>query len=153
MKHSKSCAERLIAAELWGSRTVRRISEQSLRCFSDLGSVESRYFKKLPRFDTLSSCAVLPKFTVADLIKGAVLRPKHAKSRAHRFSLDIGPLGQLIDMFQNREATDPREENRSPLSQSWADKHLDTDFEWRVGRAVILWNSELRHHVQRRGRA
>lgn len=91
--------------------------------------------------------------SVADLIKGAVLRPKHAKSRAHRFSLDIGPLGQLIDMFQNREATDPREENRSPLSQSWADKHLDTDFEWRVGRAVILWNSELRHHVQRRGRA
>ncbi|KAK3343936.1 heterokaryon incompatibility protein-domain-containing protein, partial [Lasiosphaeria hispida] len=49
------------------------------------------------------------------LIKGAILRPKYAtgrsgrSGRSDRFSLGIRPLGELIDMYHNREATDRRD--------------------------------------------
>nr|CDL70800.1 pseudo vic [Cryphonectria parasitica] len=40
------------------------------------------------------------------LIKGAGLRSKYATSRSNRFSLYIRPLGELLDMYHNREATE-----------------------------------------------
>ncbi|KAF5708940.1 Pfs domain-containing protein [Fusarium globosum] len=47
--------------------------------------------------------------SAAYLIKGAILRPKYATSRSDKFSLDIRPLGELIDMYHNRKATDRRD--------------------------------------------
>lgn len=39
------------------------------------------------------------------LIRGAIFRPKYATSSSGRFSLDIRPLGELIDMYHTHEAT------------------------------------------------
>ncbi|KAK4251198.1 hypothetical protein C7999DRAFT_37810 [Corynascus novoguineensis] len=47
--------------------------------------------------------------SIAYLINGANLRPKYATSRAGRFSLNIRPLGELMDMYHNRKATNPRD--------------------------------------------
>ncbi|KAL2156615.1 hypothetical protein VTH82DRAFT_1360 [Thermothelomyces myriococcoides] len=44
--------------------------------------------------------------SVAYLINGAIFRPKYVMSHQGRFSLGIRPLGQLIDMYHNRKATD-----------------------------------------------
>jgi ankyrin repeat protein len=45
--------------------------------------------------------------SITYLIKGAIFRPKHAMSWSGRASLDIRPLGELIDMFHTHEATKP----------------------------------------------
>lgn len=44
--------------------------------------------------------------SLAYLIKGAVLRAKHATTCSDMFSLRIRPLGELMDMYHDREATD-----------------------------------------------
>ncbi|ETS74030.1 hypothetical protein PFICI_13896 [Pestalotiopsis fici W106-1] len=44
--------------------------------------------------------------SAADLMKDAVLRPKCATSRSDRVSLDIHPLGTLMDLYHDRKATD-----------------------------------------------
>ncbi|KAF2188764.1 HET-domain-containing protein [Zopfia rhizophila CBS 207.26] len=46
-----------------------------------------------------------PVRSVTSLIRGAIFRPKYAISSSGRFSLDIRPLGELIDMFHTHEAT------------------------------------------------
>ena len=43
--------------------------------------------------------------SVTYLIKGAIFRPKYAMSRSGRSSLDICPLGELIDRYHTHEAT------------------------------------------------
>ncbi|KAK3947007.1 heterokaryon incompatibility protein-domain-containing protein [Pseudoneurospora amorphoporcata] len=43
------------------------------------------------------------------LIRGAIFRPKYATSQSHNFSLNIRPLGELIEMYHTREATDRRD--------------------------------------------
>lgn len=43
------------------------------------------------------------------LIKGAGLRPKHVAARPDKFSLNIRPFGELMDMYHNRKATDWRD--------------------------------------------
>ncbi|KAH6699918.1 heterokaryon incompatibility protein-domain-containing protein, partial [Leptodontidium sp. MPI-SDFR-AT-0119] len=45
--------------------------------------------------------------SITYLIRGATFRPKHAMSWPGRASLDIRPLGELIDMFHTHEATKP----------------------------------------------
>jgi hypothetical protein len=45
--------------------------------------------------------------SITYLIRGAIFRPKHAISSSGRASLDIRPLGELIDMFHTHEATKP----------------------------------------------
>ncbi|RSL55684.1 hypothetical protein CEP54_009254 [Fusarium duplospermum] len=47
--------------------------------------------------------------SVVYLIRGAIFRPKCAISRSGRFSLDICSLGQLVDMYHNRKATERRD--------------------------------------------
>ena len=44
--------------------------------------------------------------SVSYLIKGAIFRPKYAMSRSDISSLDICPLGELIDMYHTHEATE-----------------------------------------------
>ncbi|CZR58311.1 related to heterokaryon incompatibility protein [Phialocephala subalpina] len=43
--------------------------------------------------------------SVTYLIKGAIFRPKYTTSRSGTVSLDICPLGELIDMYYTHEAT------------------------------------------------
>jgi hypothetical protein len=43
--------------------------------------------------------------SVTYLIRGAIFRPKYATSRSGTASLDICPLGELIDMYHTHEAT------------------------------------------------
>ncbi|KAF8847357.1 HET-domain-containing protein, partial [Acephala macrosclerotiorum] len=43
--------------------------------------------------------------SITYLIRGAIFRRKHAMSEPGRASLDIRPLGELIDMFHTHEAT------------------------------------------------
>jgi hypothetical protein len=43
--------------------------------------------------------------SVTYLIKGAIFRPKYATTRSGRSSLDICPLGELIDRYHTHEAT------------------------------------------------
>ena len=42
---------------------------------------------------------------VTYLIRDAVFRPRHDLSRSGRFSLNIRPLIELMDMYHNRKAT------------------------------------------------
>ena len=52
------------------------------------------------------------------LIKRAVLLPKRATSRSDRFSLHIRPLGELMDMYQDRKASDLRDKVYALLGMS-----------------------------------
>ncbi|KAK4119888.1 HET-domain-containing protein [Parathielavia appendiculata] len=63
--------------------------------------------------------------SVAYLINGAIFRPKYATSRPDRFSLDIRPLGKLMDMYHNREATDCRDKVYALLGMS-SDDYIST---------------------------
>jgi hypothetical protein len=45
--------------------------------------------------------------SITYLIRGVIFRPKHVMSSSGRASLDIRPLGELIDMFHTHEATKP----------------------------------------------
>ncbi|KAH7625119.1 hypothetical protein B0T09DRAFT_369600, partial [Sordaria sp. MPI-SDFR-AT-0083] len=44
--------------------------------------------------------------SVTYLIRGAIFRPKYATNQSDNFSLNIRPLGELIEMYHTREATD-----------------------------------------------
>lgn len=52
------------------------------------------------------------------LMKGAGLRPKHVATRSNRFSLNIRPFGELMDMYHNRKATDLRDKAYALLGMS-----------------------------------
>jgi hypothetical protein len=45
--------------------------------------------------------------SITYLIGGSIFRPKHVISSSGKASLDIRPLGELIDMFHTHEATKP----------------------------------------------
>ncbi|KAF5635754.1 ACB 4-hydroxyacetophenone monooxygenase [Fusarium sp. NRRL 52700] len=47
--------------------------------------------------------------SLAYLAKGAAFRSRCTTRQAGRFSLDICPLAQLVDMFHGRQASDPRD--------------------------------------------
>ncbi|KAK1775993.1 heterokaryon incompatibility protein-domain-containing protein, partial [Copromyces sp. CBS 386.78] len=47
--------------------------------------------------------------SVTYLIRGAIFRPKYATSQSDNFSLDIRPLGELIEMYHTRKATKRRD--------------------------------------------
>ncbi|KAK1759303.1 hypothetical protein QBC47DRAFT_337161 [Echria macrotheca] len=80
--------------------------------------------------------------SAAYLIKGAVLRPKYAPSSPDRFSLHIHSLGELIDIYHNREATDPRDKVYALLGMSSAiPAGLDPDYN-------IPWKDLLRRLVR-----
>ncbi|KFA51961.1 hypothetical protein S40293_09494 [Stachybotrys chartarum IBT 40293] len=56
--------------------------------------------------------------SAAYLIKGAVFRSKYVATHLERFSLNIRPLGELIDMYHNRQATDRRDKVYALLGMS-----------------------------------
>ncbi|KAI8623717.1 heterokaryon incompatibility protein-domain-containing protein [Xylariaceae sp. FL1651] len=45
--------------------------------------------------------------SVSYLIEGAAFRPRHDISRSGRFSLNIRPLSELVDMYHDRKAMEP----------------------------------------------
>ncbi|KAL8365252.1 hypothetical protein RB595_004180 [Gaeumannomyces hyphopodioides] len=58
---------------------------------------------------------------IAQLIRGAVFRRRHEKddtSRPARFSLNIRPLGELVDMYHTRKATVPLDKVYALLGMS-----------------------------------
>ena len=57
-------------------------------------------------------------YSATYLIKDAVLRPKYTIGRPDRFSLQILPLGELVDMYHSREATDCRDKVYALLGMS-----------------------------------
>ncbi|KAK3347572.1 heterokaryon incompatibility protein-domain-containing protein, partial [Neurospora tetraspora] len=56
--------------------------------------------------------------SVTYLIRGAIFRPKYATSQLDNFSLNIRPLGNLIEMYHTREATDRRDKVYALLGMS-----------------------------------
>ncbi|EHK46644.1 hypothetical protein TRIATDRAFT_23808, partial [Trichoderma atroviride IMI 206040] len=56
--------------------------------------------------------------SAAYLIKGAGLRPKHLATFSDRFSLNICPLGELVDMYHTRKAKDLRDKIYALLGMS-----------------------------------
>ena len=55
-----------------------------------------------PELQSLSS--------ITNLIEQAGLRPKHIPNSLERYSLEIGPLAELIDMFHTRQASESRDQ-------------------------------------------
>ncbi|KLU88857.1 hypothetical protein, variant [Magnaporthiopsis poae ATCC 64411] len=56
--------------------------------------------------------------SVAYLIRGAGFRPKFENAPAGRFSLNIHPLSELVDMYHDRKATDQRDKVYALLGMS-----------------------------------
>ncbi|KAK5630287.1 hypothetical protein RRF57_006002 [Xylaria bambusicola] len=56
--------------------------------------------------------------SVTYLLEGLVFRPKYVRPRMDRFSLDIAPLSQLIDLYYTRKATDRRDKVYALLGMS-----------------------------------
>ncbi|CAH0055778.1 unnamed protein product [Clonostachys solani] len=64
---------------------------------------------------------------IAYLIRGAVFRPRYEgceTSQSGRFSLDIRPLSELVDMYHTRKATNPLDKIYALLGIS-SDNHDD----------------------------
>ncbi|RYP63003.1 hypothetical protein DL771_009488 [Monosporascus sp. 5C6A] len=80
--------------------------------------------------------------SAAFLIKSAIFRSKYATSRSDRFSLGIRPLGELVDMYHNREATDRRDKVYALLGMS-SDDHIPAGLSPDYG---ILWK-DLFHRL------
>jgi hypothetical protein len=57
-------------------------------------------------------------------VRGAVFRPRCATGRSGRFSLGICPLGELVDMYHTRKATDRRDKVYALLSMSSDDTSI-----------------------------
>ena len=69
---------------------------------------------------------------MAYLIKGAVFRGRHDRddtSRPARFSLNIRPLGELVDMYHTRKATDPLDKVYALLGMSSDDPGIEVNYE------------------------
>jgi hypothetical protein len=82
--------------------------------------------------------------SITFLIRGAAFRPKHAINWSGRASLDIRPLGDLIDMFHTREATKPVDKVYALLGMSSDDPGtagLLPDYE-------IPWEKLFKDHVK-----
>ncbi|EEU35470.1 uncharacterized protein NECHADRAFT_86213 [Fusarium vanettenii 77-13-4] len=62
--------------------------------------------------------------SVAYLIRGAAFRPRCATNRSGRFSLDICSLGELVDMYHTRKATEPRDKVYALLGMSSDDPSI-----------------------------
>ncbi|KAK3334834.1 heterokaryon incompatibility protein-domain-containing protein, partial [Neurospora tetraspora] len=69
-------------------------------------------------FNELSADLRARILSVTYLIRGAIFRPKYATSQSDNFSLDIRPLGELIEMYHTREATDRRDKVYALLGMS-----------------------------------
>lgn len=77
------------------------------------------YYKARPDLQSLIR-------SVTYLIKGAIFRPKYATSRSGRSSLDICPLGELIDRYHTHKATKRHDKVYALLGMS-SDNLKDAD--------------------------
>ncbi|RMJ16109.1 hypothetical protein CDV36_004223 [Fusarium kuroshium] len=84
------------------------------------GKIEGHAFcSGLKHLDLSEAPAVQSRIKSAVyLIKDAVFRPKAVVSSSDRFSLGIASLGELVDMYHNREATDRRDKVYALLGMS-----------------------------------
>ncbi|RYP57804.1 hypothetical protein DL770_010581 [Monosporascus sp. CRB-9-2] len=80
--------------------------------------------------------------SAAYLIKGAIFRPQHVTNGSDRFSLNIRPLGELVDMYHNRKATDRRDKVYALLGMN-SDDHIAAGLSPDYG---ILWK-DLFHRL------
>ncbi|RYO81134.1 hypothetical protein DL766_001643 [Monosporascus sp. MC13-8B] len=85
-------------------------------------------------YETCPDLQVLIR-SVIYLIKGAVFRPRRATSQPGRFSLNICPLSELVDMYHTRKATERRDKVYALLGMSSdpnvAGLSADYDISWR----------------------
>lgn len=82
--------------------------------------------------------------SVTYLMRGAIFRSRHISTRSGGFSLDIRPLGDLIDMYHNRRATDRRDKVYALLGLSSDDPvaaGLSPDY-------TILWEDLFRKLIK-----
>jgi len=82
--------------------------------------------------------------SVTYLIRGAIFRPKYATSSSGRASLDIQPLGELIDMFHTHKATECVDKVYSLLGMSSDDPSaagLSPNYE-------VPWEELFQHLVE-----
>jgi hypothetical protein len=91
-----------------------------------------RYYKARPDLQSLIR-------SVTYLIKGAIFRPKYTMSRPGRSSLDICPLGELIDRYHTHEATKRHDKVYALLGMS-SDDLKDADL---LLGYVVLWEDLL----------
>ncbi|KAK8057882.1 hypothetical protein PG996_011819, partial [Apiospora saccharicola] len=75
--------------------------------------------------------------SVAYLVRGATFRDRHLGSRAARFSLNIRSLEELVDMYHDRDATNPRDKVYALLGMCSDDEIPDGlcpdySIEWRT---------------------
>ncbi|KAK3340808.1 heterokaryon incompatibility protein-domain-containing protein, partial [Neurospora tetraspora] len=88
--------------------------------------------------------------SVTYLIRGAIFRSKYATSQSDNFSLDIRPLGELIEMYHTRGATDRRDKVYALLGMSSdnptaAGLFADYDISWKqlFNKLIHFFLSEL----------
>jgi hypothetical protein len=91
-----------------------------------------RYYEARPDLQSLIR-------SVTYLIKGAIFRPKYATSGSGRSSLDICPLGELIDRYHTHEATKRHDKVYALLGMS-SDDLKDADLLLGYG---VLWEDLL----------
>ncbi|KAF5538624.1 HETEROKARYON incompatibility [Fusarium phyllophilum] len=56
--------------------------------------------------------------SVTYLIRGAIFRPRHVTTQSSRFSLDIRPLSELVEMYHTRKATERHDKVYALLGMS-----------------------------------
>ncbi|EJT76052.1 hypothetical protein GGTG_05976 [Gaeumannomyces tritici R3-111a-1] len=80
---------------------------------------------------------------IAHLIKDAIFRRRHDRndtSRPARFSLNIRPLNELVDMYHTRQATNPLDKVYALLGMSSDDPRIKVDYK-------SSWNDLFRELV------
>ncbi|KAK3947016.1 ankyrin repeat-containing domain protein [Pseudoneurospora amorphoporcata] len=105
---------------IWVLQEVAAARHTLIKC----GSAEIDGFVFCSGLNALNLSSELPAdlrariLSVTYLIRGAIFQPKYATSQSDNFSLDIRPLGELIEMYHTREATDRRDKVYALLGMS-----------------------------------
>ncbi|KAL8295073.1 hypothetical protein RB600_000848 [Gaeumannomyces tritici] len=104
---------------IWVLQEVAAARHVLIKC----GSTEIDGYAFCSGIGALKPCQSFPELnslirSVAYLITGAGFRPRHENRPAGRFSLDIRPLGELVDMYHGRKATDRRDKVYALLGMS-----------------------------------
>ncbi|KAI1127311.1 HET domain protein [Nemania abortiva] len=79
--------------------------------------------------------------SVTYLLEGSTTRPKKITAGTDRFSLNISPLGQLIDIYHRRQATDRRDKVYALLGMSPHNYSISVDYD-------ISWKDLFRHLIK-----
>ncbi|KAK3351911.1 heterokaryon incompatibility protein-domain-containing protein, partial [Neurospora tetraspora] len=123
---------------IWVLQEVAAARHILIKC----GSTEIDGFAFCSGLKTLNLSNELPAdlwariLSVTYLIRGAIFRPKYVTSQSDNFSLNIRPLGELIEMYHTRKATDRRDKVYALLGMSSdnttaAGLFADYDISWK----------------------